>query len=113
MLRILDKIIKKTKFNFEYIDLGGGMGINYNGEGKTLNLNKYSNNIKKFLNEEFVSFLEDGNNVEVNFRSGLSKSYDALIICSGTGLKSFYNDLNVSYGSVSYTHLTLPTICSV
>ena len=55
-------------------------------------------NIKTFLNEEFVSFLEDGNNVEVNFRSGLSKSYDALIICSGTGLKSFYNDLNVSYG---------------
>ena len=40
MLMILDKIIKKTKFNFEYIDLGGGMGISYNNEKKTLNLNK-------------------------------------------------------------------------
>ena len=49
MLMILDKIIKKTKFNFEYIDLGGGMGISYNNEKKTLNLDKYSNSIKKFL----------------------------------------------------------------
>ena len=49
MLKILDKIIKKTKFNFEYIDLGGGMGISYNNEKKTLNLNRYSDSIKKFL----------------------------------------------------------------
>ena len=49
MLKILNKIIKKTKFNFEYIDLGGGMGISYNNEKKTLNLNRYSNSIKKFL----------------------------------------------------------------
>ncbi len=55
-------------------------------------------NIKKFLNEEFVSFLEDKNNVEVNFRSGLNKSYDALIICSGKNLKDFDKNLKVSYG---------------
>ena len=27
MIKVLDKLIKKTKFNFEYIDLGGGMGF--------------------------------------------------------------------------------------
>ena len=29
MLKVLEKIIKKTKYQFEYIDLGGGMGIDY------------------------------------------------------------------------------------
>ena len=29
MLKVLDKIIKKSNFHFEYIDLGGGMGIDY------------------------------------------------------------------------------------
>ena len=27
MLKVLDKIIKKSNYKFEYIDLGGGMGI--------------------------------------------------------------------------------------
>ena len=29
MLKAVNKIINKAKFNFEYIDLGGGMGISY------------------------------------------------------------------------------------
>ena len=29
MLNVLEKIIKKTNYHFEYIDLGGGMGIDY------------------------------------------------------------------------------------
>ena len=29
MLKVIDKIIKKTKHKFEFIDLGGGMGIDY------------------------------------------------------------------------------------
>ena len=29
MLKVVERIINKTKFNFEYIDLGGGMGIDY------------------------------------------------------------------------------------
>ena len=29
MLIVLDKIIKKSNHEFEYIDLGGGMGIDY------------------------------------------------------------------------------------
>ena len=49
MLKVLKKIIDKTKFNFEYIDLGGGMGIDYENKNKRLNLNKYSKSIKKIL----------------------------------------------------------------
>ena len=29
MINVLDKIIKKSKYIFDYIDLGGGMGIQY------------------------------------------------------------------------------------
>ena len=49
MLKVLEKLLNKTKHNFEYIDLGGGMGINYEDKKKQLNLKKYCLNIKKFL----------------------------------------------------------------
>ena len=29
MINVLDAIIKKSKFIFDYVDLGGGMGIQY------------------------------------------------------------------------------------
>ncbi len=48
MLGVLEKIIKKTNFHFEYIDLGGGMGIDYKNNNKKLDLTKYSNLIKTF-----------------------------------------------------------------
>ncbi len=49
MLHVLDKIIVKSKFKFQFIDLGGGMGINYGNDNRYLNLKKYSFFIKKFL----------------------------------------------------------------
>ena len=49
MLNVVDKIIKKSNYDFEYIDLGGGMGIDYKHNNKKLNLRKYYQNIKKFL----------------------------------------------------------------
>ncbi len=49
MLRVVNKIIKKSNHNFEYVDLGGGMGIDYNHNNSRLNLLKYSNDIEKFL----------------------------------------------------------------
>ena len=49
MLNVLDKLIKKIDYNFEYIDLGGGMGINYNKDNKKFNYKKYNQMIKKFL----------------------------------------------------------------
>jgi len=49
MLKVVDKIIKKSKYKFEYIDLGGGMGIDYDHKNSKLDLKKYSKNIEKFL----------------------------------------------------------------
>jgi len=48
MLAAVDKIIDKLKFKFEYVDLGGGMGISYGKKQNKLNYNKYSNAIEKF-----------------------------------------------------------------
>ena len=48
MLSVLEKIIKKTKYHFEYIDLGGGMGIDYKNNNKELDFIKYSSLIKNF-----------------------------------------------------------------
>ncbi len=49
MLSVIDKIIKKVKYKFEYIDLGGGMGISYENNKKKLDYKKYNQYIKKFL----------------------------------------------------------------
>ena len=49
MLKIIDRIIKKSNHIFEFIDLGGGMGISYNKNNKKLNYQKYNIAIKKFL----------------------------------------------------------------
>ena len=49
MLRVIDKLIRKIKYKFEFIDLGGGMGISYQKDNKKLNYTKYCHSIKKFL----------------------------------------------------------------
>ena len=49
MLSVLNKVIKKINYKFDYIDLGGGMGITYNQNNKKLDYKKYNKEIKKFL----------------------------------------------------------------
>ena len=49
MLKVLDKIIKKSNHNFEFLDLGGGMGIPYENKFKKLNYKKYSSAINRLL----------------------------------------------------------------
>ena len=49
MLNVISKIISKTNYEFEFIDLGGGMGISYGNKDKKLNYKKYSIAIQKFL----------------------------------------------------------------
>ena len=49
MLKAISKLIKKIKFNFEFIDLGGGMGISYESNKKKLDYKKYNIAIKRFL----------------------------------------------------------------
>jgi diaminopimelate decarboxylase len=74
MLKALDKIIKKTNHSFEYIDLGGGMGIDYKHNKKVLNLKKYSLSIKKFLktNNSKIIF-EPGRSIVGNIGMLVSK----------------------------------------
>jgi len=51
MLKVIEKIILKTKFQFEYIDLGGGMGIPYQNEKKEFNYKRYQKSIIKYLSK--------------------------------------------------------------
>ena len=64
MLSVLDKLIKKINFNFEYIDLGGGMGIDYDKNNKKFNYKKYNQIIKKFLkNHKTKIIFEPGRSI--------------------------------------------------
>ena len=47
-LKVLEEIIKKTKINFKFVDLGGGFGITYKTNDKKINLKNYSNLVEKF-----------------------------------------------------------------
>ncbi|MFL2892550.1 MAG: diaminopimelate decarboxylase [Candidatus Pelagibacter sp.] len=73
MLKAVDKIINKAKFNFEYIDLGGGMGISYEKNQKKLNYKKYKLAIEKFLRK---------NNSKLIFEPGRSIVGDTAILIS-------------------------------
>ena len=74
MLITLNKIIKKTNHSFEYIDLGGGMGIDYENNKKILNLKKYSICIKKFLkNNNSKIIFEPGRSIVGNIGILISK----------------------------------------
>tara|TARA_B100001250_G_scaffold81530_1_gene67251 strand:- start:215 stop:802 length:588 start_codon:yes stop_codon:yes gene_type:complete len=63
MLTEVNKIIQKSKYKFEYIDLGGGMGIQYEKKLSQLNYSKYNKLIKSFLNK---------NNAKIIFEPGRS-----------------------------------------
>ena len=63
MLKVIDKIISKVNYKFEFIDLGGGMGIPYTDKTKQLNYKKYNIAIKKFLKK---------NNSKIIFEPGRS-----------------------------------------
>jgi len=49
MLAVIDKIIRQSNYNFDFIDLGGGMGISYINDYKKLDYKRYNYAIKKFL----------------------------------------------------------------
>ena len=49
VLSVINKIIKKTRINFKFIDLGGGMGISYTNHEKELNLKRYAGLVNKFI----------------------------------------------------------------
>ena len=49
MLKVVNKIIQQSNYKFKYIDLGGGMGIQYENNQSKLDYSKYNNLIKSFL----------------------------------------------------------------
>ena len=64
MLKVVDAVIKKTNHEFEFIDLGGGMGIAYNSKTKKLNYKKYNITINKFLkNNNYKIIFEPGRSI--------------------------------------------------
>ena len=74
MLNVIQKVINKSKFNFEYIDLGGGMGIDYEKKNKNLNLRKYAINIEKFLKKNNCKIIfEPGRSIIANAGHLISK----------------------------------------
>ena len=49
VLSAINKIINKTRINFKFIDLGGGMGISYSKKEKQINLLEYAKAVSKFI----------------------------------------------------------------
>ncbi len=74
MLKVIDKIIKKSNHKFAFIDLGGGMGISYENNNKKLNYKKYNTAINKFLkkNKSKIIF-EPGRSIVGNIGSLISR----------------------------------------
>ncbi len=114
MLKAIGHILDKTNHQFEFIDLGGGMGINYSDKDKTLNYKKYNAAINNFLKKYKVKIIfEPGRSIIGNTSMLISK----VIYIKDSGRKKFVildaamNDLMrpALYGAF---HRTLPVIKS-
>jgi len=49
MLKVVDRVINKTKYKFEFIDFGGGIGISYEQKNRNFNFKIFNNLINNFL----------------------------------------------------------------
>jgi len=86
MLNVVNKIIHQSKYKFKYIDLGGGMGIQYENNSNKLNYSKYNKLIKSFLkkNKSKIIF-EPGRSIVGNAGYLISK----IIYIKETNSKNF------------------------
>ncbi len=86
MLKIIKRCIDKSDYHFDFIDLGGGMGIKYDTKDKSLNYKKYSSSIIKIL-KQFKSkiIFEPGRSIVANAGFLLSK----IIYVKDTSKKKF------------------------
>ena len=112
MLSVLNKVIKEIDYKFDFIDLGGGMGITYNKNNKKLNYKKYSKQIKNFLKKHNSKIIfEPGRSIVGNIGNLISQ----IIYIKKNDKKDFIildtamNDLMrpALYGA---THKILPSI---
>ena len=73
-LNALRKIIKLSKINFDYIDLGGGFGIQYKNKDKKIDIKNYSTLVQKFQKETNCKIIfEPGRYIVGNTGSLVSK----------------------------------------
>ena len=114
MLNSVSQILGKTNHKFEFIDLGGGMGINYSDKKESLNYKKYNAAINNFLKKHKVKIIfEPGRSIIGNTGTLISR----VIYIKDSGKKKFIildaamNDLMrpALYGAF---HRTLPVIKS-
>ncbi len=112
MLKSISKILEKIKYRFEFIDLGGGMGISYDNKQKSLDYKKYRIVIKKFLkNHKSKIIFEPGRSIIGNTGTLISK----IIYIKKSGKKNFIildaamNDLMrpALYGAI---HRIMPSL---
>ena len=74
VLSVLNQVISKTKVNFKFIDLGGGMGISYSKKEKKLNLDQYAKLVNKFIKDKKVQIIfEPGRSIIANTSILISK----------------------------------------
>ena len=86
MLAVISKILDKINHKFEFIDLGGGMGISYDDNNKKLNYRKYNSAIEKFLQKHKSKIIfEPGRSIIGNTGILISK----VIYIKNNGSKSF------------------------
>ncbi|MDC3162855.1 diaminopimelate decarboxylase [Candidatus Pelagibacter sp.] len=86
MLKAVSNIINKTKHKFEFVDLGGGMGISYNDKIKELNYKKYNSAIKNFLSKHDTKIIfEPGRSIIGNTGTLISQ----IIYIKDGGAKKF------------------------
>ena len=96
VLNIINKIINKTKINFNYIDLGGGMGISYSHKEKKLDLNKYAKIVNNFIKNKKIKiifepgrFIIGNTSILISKITYIKKSYNKNFIILDAGM----NDL--------------------
>jgi len=86
VLSVINKIINKTKINFKYIDLGGGMGISYSKKEKPFDLQQYARLIQRFSrNKNSKIIFEPGRFIAGNSAILITK----IIYIKKSGLKNF------------------------
>ncbi len=74
MIKQIDKILKLVNHNFEFIDFGGGMGINYKKSDQKLSYSKLSESVKKFIKNRNIKIIfEPGRSIVGNSAILLTK----------------------------------------
>ena len=74
MLKVIDRVINKASYKFEFIDLGGGFGISYEKNNKKFNFKIFNSLINNFLKKHRSKIIfEPGRSIIANTGILISK----------------------------------------